>query len=401
MNRTKIAVVGTFDSKGPELKFLCDEISKIGFLPFSIDVGVNVPAVQADFRIADAYPYAFGYTKSDCIEANTRHASEMIRKMIVDSEIGGIISIGGGQGTGIANGIFRDLPIGFPKFLLSTIANLEGSIAQFKGVKDLAVMNSIVDIAGMNVILKSELSAAAAAICGMVEYHREMFCDRPVVGITCWGVITPCVEMVRAKLEGEGYEVLVFHANGAGGEMLEALIKEGKISAVADIALPEITMPLAGSDHAVIPDRLENAVKLGIPLVVVPGGADMVHVLKPQKMPKSFEGRKKYWHTKEVLFVRSTAEDSRAFAQCISEKLQKAGEYTELILPLEGTSMEAVAGAPLCDPEADRALFEALHKGLDDRIPVIDVKRNINNEEFADIVAKELIKLINKKRQGE
>lgn len=399
MNRTKIAVIGTFDSKGDCLRYLCEKIREYGMVPYSIDLGVNPPEQKADVRIASEYPYPLGFKKADCVAWNAKHARDYVLELAGKDEIGGIITIGGGQGTELAREVFEALPIGFPKLMLSTIANLEGSISQFHGVKDTAVMNSIVDIAGLNEILKTELSVAAGAICGMVRHRRPIRSTRPIVGISCWGVVTPCVEMVRRKLEENGFEVLVFHANGFGGEMLETLIREGRIYAVADLALPEITMPAAGSDHAEITGRLENAVKKGIPMIVAPGGADMVHVCKPQKMPEIFKGRKEYWHTKDVLFVRSTVEDSRKFAQILTKKLAAAGPYTKLLLPLKGTSMEAVSGAPLYDPESDAALFEGLHQGLDGKIPVIDVNRNINSDDFAWMAANELLGLIEQYRK--
>ena len=402
--KKKAAVIGTFDTKGGEFLILIEKLRDLGMEAVTIDTGLGRNEnIEADYFISDMLARE-GHRmeeaqnaakRSEYLEQIADRAAQVVMDLAERGVVSGAVSMGGGQGSFIAGMIMRALPIGFPKVLLSTIALVESSAKQFKYLNDTLVLNSLVDIAGKNSLLELTISEAAGAMAGMISgvasgsKAGNSGKQKPAVGISAWGVTTPCVSMVRSLLEEEGMEVFVFHANGDGGMVLENLVRQGALSAVADLTLPEISMPLAGAPVSEIPGRLENAGRLGIPLVVAPGGLDMVLSSKEQLEPGArFCGRKVYRHNPEVAFVRSNEKENKLFGKVIAEKLNNASGPVKVLFPLKGLSAIDREDEIFYDPQTDRVLFQTISTGIENpRVEIRELPEHINSKEFAKAVA--------------
>jgi uncharacterized protein (UPF0261 family) len=287
----------------------------------------------------------------------------------------------------------RALPLGVPKVMLSTLAS--GTVRQFVRDKDIVMVNSIVDIIGLNRVSREVLSQAARAMAGLVRYPGPApeESDRPIVAATMFGVTTKCVERARKKLEGAGYEVLVFHATGNGGQAMESLIGEGLIAGVLDLTTTELADEHVGGFLSAGPDRLTAAGRAGVPQVVSTGALDMVNFYAPDTVPARFEGRTFYRHNPNVTLMRTTAEECAAIGAGIARRLSAARGPVSVLLPARGVSAIDRAGQPFDDPSARRALHDAIRAGLPpDRVSELDL--HINDEAFADAAADRLLAMM-------
>lgn len=298
------------------------------------------------------------------------------------------------------------LPVGFPKVMVSTMAS--GDVSPYVEETDITMMYSVVDIAGANRILRRILGNAAAGICGMAIAYADSGWVTDIgtptegkmkrVGVTMFGVTTPCVDRIREYLEQtHGYEVYVFHATGAGGKAMERLVSEGQLDAVIDITTSEIPDELGGGVLTAGPRRLEAAAKMGIPQVVGVGACDMINFGPANTLPAQFKGRLIHQHNPTVTLVRTSPEECRQIARFIAQKLRACSrlDLVRVILPTGGISMLDVPGMSFHDPEADSVLFSTLEKDLEGSgIPVLRDDRDVNNPEFAVSVAKSLVELI-------
>jgi uncharacterized protein (UPF0261 family) len=252
-------------------------------------------------------------------------------------------------------------------------------------------MASVTDVAGLNSISAQILANAAAAMAGMVGAPRvEHSRQRPLVGATMFGVTTPCVTHAREALEARGYEVLVFHATGTGGRAMEALVEAGFLRGVLDATTTELCDDLVGGVLSAGPDRLEAAGRAGIPQVVSLGALDMVNFGARDRVPPKFENRNLYVHNPSVTLMRTTPEESAELGRRIARKLSAATGPTALFIPLRGVSLIDAEGQPFHDPEADAALFAALREGVGDRVEVVEMDCNVNDEAFAAAMAEKL-----------
>jgi uncharacterized protein (UPF0261 family) len=283
----------------------------------------------------------------------------------------------------------RELPVGLPKVMVSTVAS--GQVASYVGVSDITMMYSVVDIAGLNRISRRILSNAVGAVCGMLEQPIPRAEDRPLVAATMFGVTTPCVERVRKRLEEGGFETLIFHATGSGGRAMENLIDAGFIAGVADVTTTEWADELVGGTLTAGPTRLDAAGRAGIPQVVSVGALDMVNFGPRGSVPEQFRARHFHVHNPSVTLMRTTAEESARLGEIIAEKLNAATGPTTLMLPLRGVSAIDREGQVFFDPGADRALFDALRRHLSERVSLVELDVHINDPEFADAIADRLL----------
>src|SRR5581483_1474074 len=312
------------------------------------------------------------------------------RRLFEEGKIHGLISLGGSAGTTIGTAAMRALPVGFPKVMVSTLA--AGDTRPYVGIKDIVMLYPVVDIAGLNTLSRRILRNAAAAIIGMVSREEDPSgAGKPVVAATMFGVTTPCVTKVREILEKHGYEVLVFHATGSGGQAMESLIEDGFISAVLDITTTELADELVGGILSAGPHRLEAAGARGIPQVVCPGAIDMVNFGPPDTVPERFRHRKLYAHNPNVTLMRTTPEECAELGRITAEKLNRAKGPVVFVMPLKGVSTIDAAGQPFHSPEATPAYLGALKQQLDPRIPLVEVDANLNDPIFASEVAKRLL----------
>jgi uncharacterized protein (UPF0261 family) len=286
----------------------------------------------------------------------------------------------------------RALPIGFPKLMVSTLAS--GNTAPYVGVKDIVMMPSIVDVAGLNRISRELLTRAAGAICGMVEAKPAASADKPIIVASQFGNTTPCIEQSRKLLEREGYEVLVFAAVGTGGRTLESLVEAGLVTGVLDVTTTEWADELVGGVLGAGPTRLDAAAKCGVPAIVTPGCLDMVNFGSPESVPAKFQGRRFYQHNPQVTLMRTTPEECRQLGEIIATKLNASTAPVTVLLPLRGISVISAPGQPFHDAEADAALFNTLKAKLRKDIPVRELDCNINDAAFAEACVQELLKNI-------
>ncbi len=311
----------------------------------------------------------------------------------------GVLGLGGGGGTSMITAAMRTLPVGVPKLMVSTMAS--GDTSAYVDVRDVTMMYSVVDIAGLNPLSETILSNAAGAICGMVEHPapaREG--SRPLVAATMFGVTTPCVTAVREAMERAGYDVLVFHATGSGGRAMEGLIDDGYFAGVVDVTTTEWCDEVVGGVLGAGPDRLAAAGRMGIPQVVSVGALDMVNFGAPETVPEEFKNRRLYHHNPAVTLMRTSAEESKTIGRRIAEQLNRASGSTVLMLPLRGVSMIDAPGQPFHDPEANAALFGSLRAHAEPNVEIVEIDAHINDPEFAAAVAERMLRLLEDRAAG-
>ncbi|QLH80570.1 Tm-1-like ATP-binding domain-containing protein [Halosimplex pelagicum] len=393
-----VVIVGTLDTKGEEIAFARDVIEAQGIDVHVVDVGiVGEPEFEPDTSASEVTEAA-GTTldalreagdRGEAIEAMGDGAAAVATRLHEEGVLDAVLGLGGSGNTSIAAAAMRELPVGVPKVMVSTMAS--GDTEPYVGARDIMMLYSVADIEGLNQLSRRVISNAALAVVGMVANDPAVEVeDRPTVGITMFGVTTPCVQTAREHLEDRGYETIVFHATGTGGRAMESLIEEGVIDGVLDITTTEWADELVGGVLSAGPERLDAAAEAGIPQVVSVGALDMVNFGPRDSVPEEFEGRQFHVHNPQVTLMRTTPEENAELGEILAAKLNAATGPTALALPLDGVSMLDVEGEPFHDPEADAALFDALRDGLDDDVELIEVDAAINDDEFARTVAERL-----------
>lgn len=398
-----IAIAGALDTKGEEFKFLKNEIERRGHRTFVIDTGVvGESAFKADIsneEIAKAGGTSIETLKArddrgEAIDAMARGIAEIIQIIHANGTIDGIISMGGSAGTAVGTSAMRALPVGFPKVMVSTVA--AGDTAHYVGIKDVVMIPSVVDVAGINRISRQIFANAAGAIVGMVETGTLEVEDKPLITASMFGNTTEAVDQARAIMERHGYEVLVFHCTGAGGRTMEGLISEGLIEGVLDITTTEWADELAGGVLSAGPTRLDAAGKAGIPQVIVPGCLDMVNFWAPDTVPEKYQARQLHKWNPGITLMRTDVEENIHLGKIIAEKANAATGPVAIFLPLKGVSILDSPGNEYWWPEADQALFDAIKSNIRSDIPVLEMDCNINDPEFAEAVTGQLLAYLGK-----
>jgi uncharacterized protein (UPF0261 family) len=392
-----VVLLGTLDTKGVEYAFLRERLRDRGADVLVVDAGIHEPVgLEPDISRhevaraggADVDELAAGGDRGAAVTAMAAGAEQMVLRLHAEGKLAGILALGGSGGSSIATRAMRALPVGVPKLMVSTVAS--GDTRAYVGAVDVTMMYSVVDISGVNRVSARIMANAAGAIAGMVEATVPELEAKPLVGATMFGVTTPCVTRARERLEELGYEVLVFHATGAGGESLEALARGGFLAGVLDTTTTELADELVGGVFPAGPGRLEAAGAAGVPQVVSLGALDMVNFGPRDTVPPQFEGRNLYVHNPTVTLMRTTPEECAELGRTIGRKLSGAQGPTVLFVPLKGVSMIAVEGQPFYDADADAALFAALRETLADSVEVHEVDTDINDPEFAVAMADRL-----------
>jgi uncharacterized protein (UPF0261 family) len=397
----RVVLLGTLDTKGHEYAFLRHRLRELGVEVLVVDAGVNEPVgIEPDISHdevaraagADVGALAAAGDRGAAVTAMATGAEEIVKELYADGKLAGIIALGGSGGSSIAARAMQALPVGVPKLLVSTVAS--GDTRPYVGAVDVTMMYSVVDISGVNSVSARIMANAAGAIAGMVGARVPILESKPLVGATMFGVTTPCVTRARARLEELGYEVLVFHATGAGGQSLEALVRDGFLVGVLDTTTTELADELVGGVLSAGPDRLEAAGAAGVPQVVSLGALDMVNFGPRETVPAQFDGRNLYVHNPTITLMRTTPDECAELGRTIGRKLSAATGPTALFVPLKGVSMIAVEGQPFYDPAADDALLAGLHETLDSSVEVHELDTDINDPAFADAMADRLHELI-------
>jgi uncharacterized protein (UPF0261 family) len=393
-----VVLLGTLDTKGEEYDFLRRRVREEGVDVLLVDTGVlGVPLTEPDISRqevaeaagANAQELAESGDRGAAVGAMARGAAEIVKELHAQGRLDAVLALGGSGGTAIATQAMRELPVGVPKLVVSTMAS--GDTRPYVGAVDITLMYSVVDIAGLNPISERILGNAAAAAAGMAKSPGpQAEAKKPLVGATMFGVTTPAVTEARKRLEELGYEVLVFHATGTGGQSMEALMRSGFITASLDITTTELADELVGGVLSAGPERLDAAGELGIPQVVSLGALDMVNFGPFETVPAEFRDRLLYKHNPTVTLMRTTPAECAALGRVIAEKLNQARGPLTVFVPLKGVSLIATEGQVFHDPAADEALFGALREHLDPEVDLRELDLDINDPEFAQAMADRL-----------
>lgn len=400
-----VAMLGTLDTKGAEFQWMRSQLEGLGHRVHLIDAGVAGQPVGTPETTREEVARLVGTSIRELIEDDDRGkalaamsagAARIVAELARNGSIDGFLSAGGSGGSSIAAAAMAALPVGFPKLLVSTMAS--GDVSPYVGASDVTIMYSVVDIAGINRLSKAVLGNAVAAIAGMAERYaaREPEPDeRPLVAASMFGVTTPVVEACRAILEDAGYEVLVFHATGAGGRALEGLAAGGFLAGVLDLTTTELADELVGGVLTAGPDRLTAAGAHGIPQVVSLGALDMVNFGARDTVPPRFASRLLYEHNATVTLMRTTVEESAQLGDILGRKLAAASGPTALVVPGRGVSALDTSGGLFEDPAADEALTSAAVAAVaDSPVEVLHVDAHINDPEFARAAAETLLRYL-------
>lgn len=397
-----IAVLGTFDTKGPEHAFVAENIRARGHTPLLINVGcLGAPTVKPDVTTDDVAARGdedwrailARKDRGESVSLMGRGAAAILAELAAAGKIHGVISLGGGGGTAIATAGMRALPVGFPKLMVSTLAS--GQTAHYVGTTDITMMPAIVDVAGINRVSRTVFANAAGAICGMVDARQaspSATADRPLIVASMFGNTTGCVTEAKRILEEAGFEVLVFAATGNGGRAMESLIGSGLVAGVLDITTTEWADELVGGVLTAGPERLDATARAKIPAIVTPGCLDMVNFGEPSTVPAKFSGRNFYQHNAQVTLMRTTPAECAELGRILAEKLNRYPAPVTFLIPSRAISVISAAGKPFHDPAADEALFSAVKAGLRPDIPVVELDVEINDPAFARACAGTLLR---------
>ena len=392
-----IVLIGTLDTKGPETEFARDLISKRGHDPLVIDCGMMgdvyfSPDITRD-EVADAAGYGLddirSMSKSDAVTAMSNGLIRIVKQLLAEGKIHGILGLGGGQGTVMATGIMKELPFGFPKVMVSAVANGGQSFGPFIGTKDICIIHSVADVLGLNVITRQVIAEGVGAVTGMVETTIDDVEPAGItIGLTSAGVTTPCAMKLKELLEVEGYEVIAFHCNGIGAEAMEELAAEGKIQGIIDMSPKDIGDSLFGGIFPSYPDRLKKLRDHGVPLVFIPGTLDFILYGAFETVSPELKKRLHIRHNPLHTHVRSTREEMAEMGREIGSRLSGYRRTVRVLIPEKGFTKTGRPGGPINDPESDKGFREGLESWLaenqGEKIEISSLPYNINDPEFAE-----------------
>ena len=405
-----ICLVGAFDTKGAEYGFVRQQILARGHRVLTVNTGImgSTDLFPVDVQAYDVAQAGGGSLeqlraskdRGEAIKVMCSGAPAIIKSLYDDRMIDGIIGMGGTGGTAVVTSAMRALPVGVPKVCVSTTS--AGDVGVYVGTKDITMIPSIVDVAGINRISRIVFSRAAGAVCGMVETDiSESSGDKPVVAASMFGNTTPCVNACMANLSTEGYEVLVFHATGTGGKTMESLVREGLVDAVLDITTTEWADTVCGGVFDAGPERLDAAGQRGIPHLIVPGCVDMANFGSMDTVPEKYkkQNRTFYEWTPSATLMRTNKEENAKMGKVFAEKANAAKGPAAFLIPLRGVSMLDGDNEPFCDREADRAMFDAIKANLREGIELVEMDNNINDPEFSAKAVEMMLALIKQNKE--
>jgi uncharacterized protein (UPF0261 family) len=383
----KAYVIGTCDTKYHELAYVRDLIREAGVETVLVDVGIKGHEYDVDVtrqEVASFHPDGNSFLdkvddRGEAVIAMSRALESFIRDR---EDIGGVIGLGGSGGTALVTTGMRQLPIGIPKIMVSTVAS--GNVAPYVGPNDICMMYSVTDVAGINRISRVVLGNAAHALAGMVrESIPEETNAKEPLGMTMFGVTTPCVNQLLDILQEE-YDCLVFHATGTGGQSMEKLVDSGVMKHVIDVTTTEVCDLMMGGVFSAGEDRIGAVIRSGIPYVGSCGALDMVNFGAMDTVPEKYRDRNLYVHNQQVTLMRTTPEENRAMGEWIGKKLNQCTGPVRFLLPEKGVSMIDAPEMPFYDPEADEALFKAIEETVEETADrkVIRVPYHVNDAEF-------------------
>ena len=399
-------MLGCFDTKGEVFSFLRQCLLAQGEVVITLNTGVmgttdyfpvdfeaDQVAREADFSITDLREEA---DRGQAVEVMGKGAAQIVARLVAEGRIKGAIGMGGGGGTYIALSAMQAIPLVVPKLCLTTVA--ANDLSRQMGNKNITLMPSVVDVAGLNSIIKPLIAQAAVAICAManVAATAEDATTQGTIAISMFGNTTACVDQCSELLKEQGYEVLAFHATGVGGKTMEALIREGHFNAVLDVTTTELADELCGGILSAGPKRLTAAAEMGIPQVVVPGCLDMVNFAQWDTVPERYQSRERYRWAPDVTLMRTNEDENRQLGQILAQKLNRSSAAVAVLLPRKGLSQIDAEGGVFYGPETNAVLFEAIKKHAQENVAVIEVDAHINDEAFSRALVTTLVSMLKK-----
>jgi len=396
-----VVIAGALDTKGSEFAFVKDLIAAYGLTPLLVDFGVlGDPEIRPDIsnvQVAtagggDLHQLRASRDKAEAMKVMTAGLTVIIRGLHELGQMQGMLSMGGTGGTAIATAAMRTLPVGIPKVMVSTVGG--GDTSSYVGSRDIMIMPSVVDVAGINRISRTIYTNAAGAIAGMVMsgpvIHKA---DRPLIAASMFGNTTMCVDRSRGELEKRGFEVLVFHATGAGGRTMKSLVDDGLITGIFDVTTTELADEVCGGVFSAGPDRIHMASSRNVPMVLAPGCVDMCNFLARATVPPQYASRNLYEWNPNVTLLRTNIEENVEIGKMLSATANMAKGPVAVLVPLRGVSMLDSPSGPFWDPEADRSCFEAIKQNLRGDIFYEEVDANINDPQFADRATEHMLRM--------
>lgn len=397
-----VLLIGALDTKGEEYAFVHKLLVAKGFSPLVMNIGVMGesktlnPEIDAEVIASKAGESLTSLrTKGDrgwAMTVMSRGAAQLVRELYEDGRFSGVLGMGGTGGTSVISAAMRELPLGVPKVLVSTVAS--GDTREIVGNRDIVLIPSVVDVAGVNSVSQRIFEEAVGAITGMIDTVKSPTAETEMVtiAISMFGNTTVCVDRCREKLENMGYEVLVFHCTGTGGKTMESLVDDGHISAVLDVTTTEWADELCGGVFSAGPHRLESPGRRKIPHVIVPGCIDMVNFGSPDSVPDRYRDRRFQVWNPQVTLMRTTPTENAEMGRIFADKANSAVETTSFLIPQRGFSILDSEGHDFWWPEADAAFVEALKSVANDSVSIDEIDVNINDPEFSDRLVELLLK---------
>ena len=401
----KICMIGAFDSKGAEYAYVRECILVRGHEVLTVNTGVlgstDLFAVDVEAeKVAEAGGASLKQLRADkdrgrAMKIMCAGAPVIVKSLHDAGRIDGIIGMGGTGGTTVVTAAMRALPVGIPKVCVSTAAS--GDVAAYVGTKDITMIPSIVDVAGINRISRIIFSRAAGAVCGMAEAEITLSeQDKPVIAASMFGNTTECVNACAELLSAKGYEVLIFHATGTGGKTMEGLVQEGLVDAVLDITTTEWADTVCGGVFDAGEERLDAPGKMGIPHLIVPGCVDMANFGGLDTVPERYRKAKRtfYEWNPSITLMRTNRQENEKMGEIFADKANAAKGPVAFLIPLKGVSILDADGQPFCDRDADTAMFDAIKAHLKEGVAVVESDSNINDPEFSAKAVEMILDLI-------
>ncbi|MBC7891642.1 MAG: Tm-1-like ATP-binding domain-containing protein, partial [Sphingobacteriaceae bacterium] len=395
-----IVIIGCFDTKGPAFSFLRNCVLAKGESVLTINTGVmdtlvDFPIDYDSARVAEEAGSSLADLRANrdrgrAMQVMGEGAAKLVGDLVRAGRVKAAIGMGGGGGTFVALAAMQRIPFGIPKLCLSTMAAKD--LSRQVGTKDIVLMPSVVDVAGLNGILAHLIEQAVAALCAMAAVEQTL--DKASAGriaVSMFGNTTACVEQCTKLLNGQGYEVVAFHANGIGGRTMEALITEGRFDAVLDITTTELADELCGGICSAGPDRLLASGRAGIPQVVVPGCLDMVNFGHPDTVPARFKARHLHSWAPDVTLMRTDAAENGVLGKQFAQKVAQSKAAVTVVLPLNGISQIDAEGGVFYQPQLDHVLFEAIKTNLVGSVTLIESAAHINDAAFSELLVASLV----------
>lgn len=412
MKKTKknIVLLGTFDTKTQESLYVKNIIERGAFTVTSVDMGTGARGrllFHPDFPKEEVVAAA-GSTMEEIlalgkagqevriIELMATGAIKICQSLHEEGKLDGVLSLGGTMGTNLGTKVMRALPFGVPKVMLSTVAS--GDTAPYMGTKDIVMVPSIADIAGLNRITEVTLTQAASAVMGMVAAKKVKVSNRPLIGITTLGGTTNCALQAKKRLEEKGYEVVIFHSNGMGGKAMEEMIEQGLIQAVFDLSTNEVVDHLYQGWSDAGPTRMEEAGNRGIPQLIAPGNIDHIIYSSPDRIPARFRHQHIHVHAQGINVLRTKKDEMIEVAKCMADKINRSRGESAVIVPLKGLSVLDQVEKEFDDPEANLAWVQTLREHLKPGIEVKEVGVHVTEASFGDVGAEMLMDMMRQKK---